>query len=117
MRCRLRSRPTEPCGAAGSATTILAQRAAGPFRAAICRGPVAAGSGREPELVISLERFDIETLCFEPVCTLSPHECGKAVQAIAALKDAVPEAARLLKLSKFLGADIVDDDVVNGGPT
>ena len=84
-------------GSLESGSVILAQRASGPFRVAICR--VRADV---PDIVVRLDRLDEDTLAYEPVCSFPSGEWGQAMRLFADLGDAIPEASRALNAEALL---------------
>jgi hypothetical protein len=55
-----------------SGSLILAQRASGPFRVAICRERPGT-----PDITVRLDRLDEETLAYKPVCSFASAEWAK----------------------------------------
>jgi hypothetical protein len=86
-----------------SGSLILAQRASGPFRVAICRE-----RSESPDITVRLDRLDEQTLAYEPVCSFASAEWGQAMRLLVDLGDAIPEASRALdaEASQLLGAGL-----------
>ncbi|MEL6396619.1 MAG: hypothetical protein AAFQ71_11550 [Planctomycetota bacterium] len=81
--------------------TILAQRGSGPYRASICRA-----HPQQPQLVICLDRLDLETMRYETVAVFEPERFSNAIEVLSMLRDATPEAARALDVeAEFLRRD------------
>lgn len=80
-----------------SGSLILAQRASGPFRVAICRERPGT-----PDITVRLDRLDEETLAYEPVCSFASAEWGEAMRLLINLGDAIPEASRALDAEALL---------------
>lgn len=76
---------------------ILAQRASGPFRVAICREH--QGS---PDITIRLDRLDEQSLSYQRVCSFASGEWGQAVKLLLELDQAIPEASRSLRVQERL---------------
>ena len=86
-----------------SGSLILAQRASGPFRVAICRE-----RSESPDITVRLDRLDEQTLAYEPVCSFASAEWGQAMRLMVDLGDAIPEASRALDAEsrQLLGAPV-----------
>ena len=86
-----------PSSSLDHGSLILAQRASGPFRVAICRET--QGS---PNITDRLDRLNETTLAYEPVCSFASDEWGEAMRLFIDLGDAIPEASRALNAETML---------------
>ena len=76
---------------------ILAQRASGPFRVAICRE-----DPELPEITVRLDRLDDQSLVFQPLCTFGAAEWGIAKSLLQEIDQAIAEASRSLSMDARL---------------
>ena len=93
----MRMSDPRPTLGTGSAYAILAQRARGGVRAAICRV-----HPNRAELAVVIDRLDHESGAYVPVAAIRPEDLADAIMALSELREATPEAARALGIELLL---------------
>lgn len=94
----------------GSASAILGQKCDSQFRSSIPTQPI------EQTARVSPERFDPNELGYTEAVEMTADAWAEATAALSDLRDAIPEAGRMLQARARLSLDDADLYGEGGGP-